>query len=181
MELGKKKRIAPWIPTPIEIIVEALKYANVGEGDAVYDLGAGDGRVVILAAKLFGARGVAIEVDEKMCVVIEANAKEYGVLNKIKVLCDDFFNVDLSDATVVYMYLYRSINEVLASKLSRELNDYTRVITIDFPIPNWIPIGIKRLPDRGGMIRTIYLYVAGVSDPNRRVKRIKSNIGIDAS
>ena len=181
MELRGKKRIAPWIPTPIEIIVEALKYANVDKGDIVYDLGAGDGRVVILAAKLFDARGVAVEVDERMCVVIEANAKEYGVLDRIKVLCDDFFNVDLSDATIVYMYLYRSINEILASKLSRELNDYARIITIDFPIPNWIPVGIKRLPDRCGMIRTIYLYVVGASDPNRRVKRIKNSTGIDDS
>ncbi len=172
----KGKKVAPWIPTPIEIVIEALKFANVDKNDVVYDLGAGDGRVVILAAKLFNAHGVAVEVDEKMCVIIEANAKEHGVLDKIKIICDDFFKVNLNEATVVYMYLYKSINEALAHKLSQELKEHARVITLDFPIPEWIPVGIKRLPDRSGIIRTIYLYIIGVSDPLRRVKRLSRNI-----
>ncbi len=169
---GEKGKLAPWIPSTKEIIVEALRIANVGSGDKLYDLGAGDGRVTIIAAKDFGAKCVAIEIDERLCGVIYSTAKYYGLLDRIEILCRNFLAVNMSDATVVYMYLYKSINELLADKFEKELGIGTRIITIDFPIPGWQPIKIRRLVDRTGLARTIFLYVMGASNPKGLVKHI---------
>ncbi len=168
----KDRKVAPWIPSTREVIITALKLAKVTRNDTVYDLGAGDGRVLIVAAKEFGSRCVGVEIDERLCGVIEVAAKYHGVDDKIEVLCNDFFSVDLSNATVVYMYLYRSINEELALKLDRELRLGSRIVTIDFPIPGWIPLTVKRLVDRTGLIRTIFLYFKGASSLRDIVKRV---------
>lgn len=168
----KKEKVAPWIPSTREIIVEALNLARTKATDVLYDLGAGDGRVPIIAAKEYGARSIGVEVDERLCGVIEVSAKYYGVSDKVKVVCDDFFEVDLSPATIVYMYLYRSINEELARKLEKELRDGARIVTIDFPIPGWIPIAIRRLIDRTSLARTVFLYIKGISNPSCLIKRL---------
>ena len=168
----EKGKLAPWIPSTKEIIVEALRIAGVGSNDKLYDLGAGDGRVTIIAARDFGAKCVAIEIDERLCGVIYSTAKYYGLLDKVEILCRDFLTVNISDATVVYMYLYKSINEMLAYKLERELRVGARIITIDFPIPGWQPIKIKRLVDRTGLARTIFFYIMGASNPRGLVKHI---------
>ncbi len=167
-----KDKLAPWIPSTKEVILEALRIANVNVNDVLYDLGAGDGRVTIIAAKDFGARCVAVEIDDKLCGIIHSMAKYYGLLGRIRVLCNDFLSVDISNATIVYMYLYRSINEVLAKKLEKELSIGTRILTIDFPIPGWQPIRIKRLVDRTGLARTIFFYIIGASNPKALIKRI---------
>jgi len=169
-----RRKVAPWIPSTREVIVEALNIARVGQGDIFYDLGAGDGRVLVIASREYGAYSVGIEVDERLCGIIEVTAKYYNVHDKVKVICEDFFAVNLSPATVVYMYLYRSINEEIAEKLEKELRVGTRIITIDFPIPGWIPIVVKRLIDRTGIIRTIYLYIKGASNPSDLNKRLRS-------
>ena len=168
----ERDKLAPWIPSTKEVIVEALKIANVGSSDKLYDLGAGDGRVTIIAARDFGAKCVAVEIDERLCGVIYSSAKYYGLLDKIEILCRDFLTVNISDATVVYMYLYKSINEMLADKLEKELGIGARIITVDFPIPGWQPIKIKRLVDRTGLARTIFFYVIGASNPRLLVKYI---------
>lgn len=165
-------KVAPWIPSTREVIVEALNIARVGRGDVLYDLGAGDGRVLVIASREYGAYSVGVEVDERLCGIIEVTAKYYGVHDKVKVICEDFFAVNLSPATVVYMYLYRSINEELAEKLEKELRIGTRIITIDFPIPGWTPIIVKRLIDRTNIIRTIHLYIKGISNPSDLNKRL---------
>lgn len=167
-----KEKIVPWISSTREVIVEALKLARVRARDIVYDLGAGDGRVVVIAAKEYGAHGVGVEIDERLCGVIEVVAKYYGVSDKVEVICDDFFRVDVSPATVVYMYLYRSINEETAVKLEKELRDGARIVTVDFPIPGWIPIALRRLTDRTGLTRTVFLYVKGASNPGCLIKRL---------
>ncbi len=169
---GEKGKLAPWIPSTKEVIVEALRIAGVGSNDKLYDLGAGDGRVTIIAARDFGAKCVAVEIDERLCGVIYSTAKYYGLLDKIEILCNDFLTVNISDATVIYMYLYKSINEMLADKFEKELGLGTRIITVDFPIPGWQPIKIKRLVDRTGLARTIFLYIMGASNPGGLVKHI---------
>ena len=161
--------IVSYIPTPHVVVKKALSIANVGVNDVFYDLGAGDGRVVIEAAKR-GAYSVAVEIDPYLCEVIKANALKEGVLDRISIIEASFFDVDLSDATVVYMYLYKSINNQLKDKLERELSIGTRVITIDFPIPTWIPVAIKRVVDDKGIPRTIHVYVKGISNPGDLVK-----------
>ncbi len=168
----ERDKLAPWIPSTKEVIVEALRIANVRDNDKLYDLGAGDGRVTIIAARDFGAKCVAVEIDERLCGVIYSTAKYYGLLDKIEILCKDFLTVNISDATVIYMYLYKSINEMLADKFEKELGIGARIITIDFPIPGWQPIKIKRLVDRTGLARTIFFYIMGASNPRRLVKHI---------
>ncbi len=167
-----EKKVAPWIPSTREVIVEALKLAKASSNDVVYDLGAGDGRVLVIAAKEFGSRCVGVEIDERLCGVIEVAVKYHDVDDKVKVVCKDFFSVSLHDATIVYMYLYRSINEELASKLDKELRMGSRIVTIDFPIPGWVPLSIKRLVDRTGLVRTIFLYLKGISSIGDVIKRV---------
>ncbi len=168
----EKEKLAPWIPSTKEVIVEALRIAGVGVGDVLYDLGAGDGRVTIIAARDFGARCIAVEIDERLCGIIYSTAKYYKLLDRIKIVCNNFLSVNMSDATIVYMYLYRSINELLSEKLERELGIGARVLTIDFPIPGWQPVKIKRLVDRTGLARTIFFYIIGASNPRALIKQV---------
>ena len=158
-------RLAPFIPTPVSIVYEALSFARVGPCDTLYDLGCGDGRVVVIAARDFGVRrAVGVEIDEALATIARLRAEEEGVADRVEIIEGDIFEVDVGDATVVYLYMYKSVNEALASKLSRELRPGARVVTIDFPVPQWTPIRIRRVEDEAGRLRSIYLYVRGVSD-----------------
>jgi ubiquinone/menaquinone biosynthesis C-methylase UbiE len=139
-----------------------MRIARVGPGDVFYDLGCGDGRVVIEAAKR-GALGVCIEIREDLIKQAIEAARAAGVVDRIRFIHGDFRYVDVSDATVVYMYLLTRVNEALRPKLERELRLGTRVVTLDFEIPGWKPIHIEK-HHTGGLERTIYLYVRGVSD-----------------
>ena len=151
---------------------EALSLARVGPCDVIYDLGCGDGRVVVIAARDFGVRkAVGVELDEALATIASLRAREEGVADRVEIIEGDMFSVDVSEATVVYIYMYASINELLAGKLERELKDGTRVVTLDFPIPSWTPIRIRRFEDEAGRRRSIYLYVKGISD-SRRVERM---------
>lgn len=156
----------PWITTPIEIIAYALSLAKVTENDIVYDLGCGDGRVPIIAAKYLGANGVCVEIDDNLCALAQANIYYNNLKEKVSVICEDMFTTDLSNATVIYTYLYTSVNKRLSEKLESEIKDGTRIITIDMPIPNWVPFTLRRLYDKNGVLRTIYLYIMGISNPS---------------
>ncbi len=166
------ERLAPFIPSPLKIVYHALDLARVCERDVVYDLGAGDGRVVIIAARDFGVkRAVGIEIDDVLATAARVKAREEKVADRVTILEDDIFNVRLDDATVVYIYMYKSINEMLAPKLEKELQPGARVVTLDFPVPQWIPVRMRRVEDEQGRIRSIYLYVRGVSDAKRLERR----------
>lgn len=162
----------PWIPSPINIVREALKLACVSEGDMICDLGAGDGRVVIIAAKEKGARGIAVEANRVLCGLIEALAKLHGVNDKIEILCDSYYNADISRASVLYLYLYPSILNKLREKIEKEVRNGTRIVVLDFAFMNWIPILVKRIPDNSGIVRTLRLYIVGLSNCNARIKRL---------
>ena len=158
-------KVVPFIPTPLKVVRAALKLAKVGPGDVVYDLGSGDGRVVVLAAKEFGARGVGVEIDDALVLLSQMKVKEEGLENKVKILKKDFREVSLEDATVVYLYIYYDvIRDMLMDKL-RSLKPGTRVVTLEIPVPGWMPVVKRGVQDEGGVVRTIYLYVKGVSDP----------------
>lgn len=154
--------LAPWVPTRDELLPYIMNLARVRPGDVFYDLGCGDGRMVIEAV-LRGAKGVCVEVNKELISRAEERARKLGVLDKIVFINDDFFNVMLSDATVIYMYLLTSVNKMLKPKLSRELRMGTRVVTLDFEIPGWRPVHVLRV-SLGYREATIYLYVKGVSD-----------------
>jgi SAM-dependent methyltransferase len=153
---------APWVPTREELLPYIMMVAKPGKDDVFYDLGCGDGRVVIEAA-LRGARGVCVEINPDLIRKAKEAAEKLNVVDRITFVSDDFFNVSLRDATVVYMYLLTSVNRALKPKLEKELRLGSRVVTLDFEIPGWRPVHVTRV-SLGYREATLYLYVKGVSD-----------------
>ena len=158
-------KVAPWIPTPVSVVYAALEAAWAGPCDVVYDLGSGDGRAVVIAARDFCVKkAVGVEFDPVLVELSKAKARMDGVADRVEIVEDDFFRVSLRGATLVYIYLYMSINEKLRPKLEEELRPGARVVTIDFPVPGWTPVYTRRLRDENDILRTVHVYVIGVSD-----------------
>ena len=130
---------APYVPTPPSIVTEMLRGAGVTANDVVYDLGSGDGRIVIAAAREFGARGVGIELDAKLVQDSRDLAFKAGVAERVTFLWQDIFQADLSPATVVTIYLFPEVNARLVPKLRRELRPGTRIVAHQFPLGDWKP------------------------------------------
>lgn len=128
-----------YVPTPTAVVDAMLRVAQVTSRDVVYDLGSGDGRIVITAASRFGARGIGIELDPALVKQARANARKAGVENRVTFSQSDLFKTDLSEATVVMLYLSPSINLRLESKLKRELRPGARIVSHRFPIGTWRP------------------------------------------
>jgi len=156
---------APFIPAPLSVVRAALEAAWVGPCDTVYDLGSGDGRVVVLAVRDYcAAKAVGVELDPFLAEVARAYARIYGVSDRVEIREEDFYETSLGDATVVYLYLYASINEQLRPRLEEQLKPGARVVTVDFPVPGWLPLYTRRLQDEAGIVRTVHVYVIGLSD-----------------
>jgi len=137
---AKPKADVVYVPTPQPVVDAMLALANVKKTDVVYDLGSGDGRIVITAAQKYGARGVGIELDPDLVKKARANAAAAGVANKVRFVTQNLFEADLRPATVVTLYLLQSINERLRPKLVRELSPGTRVVSHVFNMgPEWPP------------------------------------------
>jgi protein-L-isoaspartate O-methyltransferase len=129
-----------YVPTPPAVVEAMLQVAAVTERDVVYDLGSGDGRIVITAAKKYGARGVGIEIDPALVKKATENAAAAGVSDRVQFVSQNLFASDISEATVVTLYLLQSINERLRPKLVRELKPGTRVVSHVFNMgPEWPP------------------------------------------
>jgi len=127
-----------YIPTPEPVVDAMLKLAEVKRTDVVYDLGSGDGRIVIAAAKQYGARGVGIEIDAALVKQARQNATAAGVADRVRFVTQDVFAADLKPATVVTLYLLQSLNERLRPKLVRELRPATRIVSHVFNMgPEW--------------------------------------------
>lgn len=127
----------PYVPTPQPVVEEMLKIAQVTSADVVYDLGCGDGRIVVTAASKFGARGVGVDIDPQRIKESKENAQKARVTDKTKFILGDLFELDLRPATVVTLYLLPSINIRLRPKLFRELAPGTRVVSHDFDMDEW--------------------------------------------
>ena len=125
-----------FVPTPPEVVDAMLDLAHVTKNDVVYDLGCGDGRIVIAAAKR-GARGVGIDIDPERIKEAEANAKAAGVTDRVKFLQADLFETDLRPATVVTLYLLPELNKKLQPKLMKELRPGTRIVSHAFDMGDW--------------------------------------------
>jgi len=134
-----------FVPTPQEVVVEMLRMARVTKDDVVYDLGCGDGRVVITAAKMFGARGVGVDLDPVRVKESNENAIKAGVIDRVKFFQQDLFEINLSEATVVSLYLLSELNLRLRPKLFRELKPGTRVVSHEFDMDDWKPDNHGRL------------------------------------
>jgi SAM-dependent methyltransferase len=128
-----------FVPTPEVVVDEMLRMAEVGEGDRVYDLGCGDGRIVITAADRYGTTGIGVDLDPARIAESVANAREAGVEDKVRFVEGNLFDIDLSGASVVTLYLLTSINERLRPKLLRELRPGTRVVSHAFGMGPWRP------------------------------------------
>ncbi len=129
-----------YVPTPQSVVDAMLELAAVKPSDVVYDLGSGDGRIVITAAKKYGAHGVGIEIDPVLVEKAKENAAAAGVSDRVRFIRQDLFKSDITDATVVTLYLLQSINERLRPKLVRELKPGTRVVSHVFNMgPEWPP------------------------------------------
>jgi cyclopropane fatty-acyl-phospholipid synthase-like methyltransferase len=128
-----------FVPTPQPIVNAMLKLAHVGPDDIVYDLGSGDGRVVIEAAQEFGARGVGIELDPPLVEISRQVARDAQVEDRVTFIEGDLFTADISKATVVTLFLSSSVNRQLEAKLKRELQPGARIVSHQFPIGDWQP------------------------------------------
>ncbi len=127
-----------YVPTRQSVVDAMLKVANVKAGDVVYDLGCGDGRIVVTAAKL-GARGIGIDIDPKRVAEANENVKKNGVGDRVKILNQDLFTTDLSEATVVTLYLLPTLNLKLRPILWKTLKPGTRIVSHDFTMGDWKP------------------------------------------
>ena len=151
-------------PTPHPVVAEMLKLAQVGANDVVYDLGCGDGRIVIAAVQQFGARGVCVDIDPQRITESRANAQRAGVAERILFLNQDLFETDISDATVVTLFLWPSVNLKLRPKLWRELKPGTRVISYVHSMGDWAPSESRNVEGARGP-RKLFLWVIE-SPPN---------------
>jgi SAM-dependent methyltransferase len=130
----------PYVQSPYDVVTEMLKLARVGANDVVYDLGSGDGRIVIAAARDFGARGVGIEIDPGLVAYSRELARKAGVADRVTFRADDLFDTNLADATVVTLYLSYDMNQRLRPKLLRELRPGARIVSHDFDMgADWLP------------------------------------------
>ena len=144
----------PFVPTPAEAVSAMLKLAGVKKDDVVYDLGSGDGRIVIAAARQYGARGVGIDIDPARIAEGERNAAAAGVATRVRFVRQDLFDADIRDATVVTLYLLPRLNQRLRPKLLAELKPGTRVVSYGFDMGEWAP---DRALEVGSS--TVYLWV----------------------
>jgi precorrin-6B methylase 2 len=143
-----------YIPTPKNIVRQMLLLAELRRGETLFDPGAGDGRILIEAARGFGARAIGIEIDSERVSRTKERLKSTGVM--AEVIEADFMDVDLSPADVVAIYLSESANSKLAPKLERELRAGSRVVSLDYPLPGWV--SEKEVTAKGALPRKLYFY-----------------------
>ena len=165
--LAEEKAVnaGPYVPSPQSVVSDMLKLAEVGANDFVIDLGSGDGRIVLTAAKVFGARGFGVEIQDHLVKLSNEAARKEGVADRVQFMNQDLFKTDISQATVLTMYLLPNTVNMLKDKLLGELKPGTRVLSHDYPLAGWIPERYVQmdLEDKvaiSGVTTTlIYLYV----------------------
>ena len=164
---------APYVPTSYETVRKMLKTARVGPGDVVYDLGCGDGRILITAVKEFGAKkAVGYEIKRDLYKFALSEVERQGLRGKIRLVNGDLFEADLSEATVITLYLNTSTNKRLKPKLERETRDGTRIVSHAYQLMGWRPT-----KKEGFAFRTIYLYTVpeafAMDEAGERKRKVK--------
>lgn len=159
-EADLNDRLAPFVPSPEPVVDAMLQLAKVDKNDRVYDLGSGDGRIVIRAAQKYHAEAVGVEIDNELYRQSTARISELGLGKRAKILHMNMYKVDLRPATVVTLYLLTSVNERMKPILERHLRSGARVVTHDFKIPGWEPVKtLEVMTETGYLNKRIYLYV----------------------
>ncbi len=163
--IAQQINAAPYVPSPESVVADMLRMAGVGPQDYVIDLGSGDGRIVLTAAKVYGARGMGVEIQEPLVQRANEAARREGLAGRVRFVKQDLFTTDISQATVLTMYLLPETVNMLSGKLRKELRPGTRVISHDYPLSGWTAKEIKTfdLEDKvritGVTTTIIYLYV----------------------
>lgn len=172
----------PYVPSPQSVVVAMLKLAGVGPRDFVIDLGSGDGRIVLTAARMFGARGLGVEIDASLVRQANAAARREGLAGRVRFLRQDLFRTDLSRATVLTMYLLPDTVNLLKPKLLAELRPGARVVSHDYPLADWSPEQLVRmdLEDKiavtGVTTTFVYLYIVPARVAGRWQARVPARI-----
>src|SRR6266446_656486 len=149
-------KLAPYVASPARVVDRMLEIAGVKPGETVYDLGSGDGRILIAAAGKYKAKAVGIEISPKLAAEASARIDREGLGGQARVIQGDLLEADLTGADVVTIYLATSLNEKLRPRLERYLKPGARVVSHDYAIPGWKPSKVDRTDDRRGHV--IYLY-----------------------
>jgi SAM-dependent methyltransferase len=153
-----QQSLAPYVPTPQSVVDRMLEIAQITSKDVVYDLGSGDGRIPITAAKKYGARAVGVDIDPERIAEAEVNAKAAGVEKLVTFKLQDAMETDVSEATVVTLYLLSSSNLKLRPILTRQLKPGARIVSHAFDMGDWEPAKEEQFEDEHGIGRTIYLW-----------------------
>jgi SAM-dependent methyltransferase len=157
---SKNSSLAPYVSTPQDVVDRMLTLADVTSKDVVYDLGCGDGRIVITAAKKFGAHGVGVDIDPALIAESKANARRAGVDDLVTFRVEGALEVDVSPATVVTLYLLTSANLKLRPILTKQLKPGSRIVSLTFGMGDWKPDKVDTFTDSRGTERKIYLWTA---------------------
>ena len=166
-----------WDPTPRDVVDEMIATAQVRGTDLVYDLGCGDGRIVIATAVKTGARGVGVDLDPRRIGESNENALLAGVNGLTRFLKENLFEADVSDATVLFLYLFPDVNVRLRPKLLRELKPGTRIVSYSHDMGRWQPDDIVRRTDKllRFVLRQDFRYVLPVRDPIVRIEVVQGS------
>ena len=164
-DLQPVKDAGPYVPSPQSVVSDMLRYADVGKDDFLIDLGSGDGRIVLTAAKVFGARGFGVEIKEDLVKRANEAAQKEGVADRVRFMKADLFKTDISQASVITMYLLPDTVNLLKDKFLSELRPGTRIVSHDYPLTGWIPekyvqMDLEDKVQISGVTTTlIYLYI----------------------
>ena len=148
--------VAPFVTTPDEVVTRMLELAEIEKGDVLYDLGSGDGRIVVAAAKRYGIKAVGFEIDPVLVKDSRQIIQEAGLERLVEIREQDIRTIDFSPASVVTMYLYPAVNLRLRPVLMRQLKPGSRVLSHQFGMGSWKPDRVESLKDTAGLSRTIY-------------------------
>lgn len=159
-----KDSFAPYVNSPEQAIQKMLDMADLKPGETLYDLGCGDGRILISAAKKYRVRAVGVEISSHLAQRAAENVKKAGLASRVTVVHGNFMNTDLSQADVVTLYLATTANESLRPNLEKFLRPKSRVVSYDYPIPGWKAIETSDTEGLHGATHTIYLYEVPASE-----------------
>ena len=171
-----KKPDVEYVPTPHHVVAEMLRLAAVTPTDVVYDLGCGDGRVLIAAAQLYKARGVGIDIDPQRIEESRINAHQAGVVERVQFLQQDLFETDIREATVVTLYLLPQLNRQLRPKLFSDLQPGTRIVSHDFDMGDWQPDQVMHVPG-AAYEHTVFYWIIPASVDGRWQMSLPTLIG----